>query len=137
VTPTAVATVTAPAAPDITSAKVTDATFAVWMAGAGRYKAGEPAIVQVVLVPKGDWHCNEKYPYKLTLGAPSAGVSYPQPVVRKEATSVTPGRASMAVPFMPAVAGEATIGGTFSFSVCSATSCQVETRDVAITVKVD
>ncbi len=134
-TPTAVATATP--APDVTSATVAEATFSVWMAGSGRYKAGEPGTVQVVLTPKGEWHCNENYPYKLKLGAPPAGVSYPQAVVRKEAMSVTPGRASMAVPFVPTAAGDAKIGGTFSFSVCSAKSCQIESREVAITVKVD
>jgi len=131
------APVAAPALPEVTSPKVAEATYSVWMSGAGRYRAGQPGTVQVVLVPKGEWHCNESYPYKLKLGAPPAGVSYPAPVVRKDAMSVTPQRASMAVPFVPASVGEARITGTFSFSVCSAASCQVESRELAITVKVD
>jgi hypothetical protein len=51
--------------------------------------------------------------------------------------SITPARSVMTVPFVPGAPGEARISGTFSFSVCSASSCQLETRDLAINVKVD
>jgi hypothetical protein len=43
----------------------------------------------------------------------------------------------MTIPFVPSAPGDARVSGTFSFSICNPTSCQIETRDLAITVKVD
>src|SRR5262249_34833013 len=102
----------------VMSAKTTEPTFNLWMQSAGKYKAGQQSSVQVVLVAKGDYHCNDKYPYKFKLGAPPAGVSYPQPVVRAEGMSVTPARSIMSIPILPSAPGDAKVGGTFSFSVC-------------------
>ena len=122
---------------EVVSPKVAEGTFNTWMQSSGRYTVGQPGNVQVVLVAKGGFHCNDKYPYKFKLGAASGGVSYPQPVVRAEAIRITPDRSVMTVPFVPSASGDARVSGSFSFSVCSATSCQIETRDLAITVKVD
>jgi hypothetical protein len=122
---------------EVVSPKVAEGTFNTWMQSSGRYTVGQPGNVQVVLVAKGDFHCNDKYPYKFKLGAASGGVSYPQPIVRTEAIRITPERSVMTVPFVPSASGDARVSGSFSFSVCSATTCQIETRDLAITVKVD
>lgn len=135
--PTATAVVAVPPAPTVESPKVAEASFNLWMQAAGKYKAGQPGAVQIVLVAQGAFHCNDKYPYKFKLGAPPAGVSYPQPIVRVEGMSLSPARSVMTVPFVPGAPGDARISGTFSFSVCSASSCQLETRDLAINVKVD
>lgn len=122
---------------EVMSPKVAEGSFNTWMQSSGRYTAGQPGNVQVVLVAKGEFHCNDKYPYKFKLGAPSGGVSYPQPIVRAEGMRVAPERSIMTVPFVPSAPGDARVSGTFSFSVCSATSCQIETRELALTVKVD
>jgi hypothetical protein len=114
----------------------TDPRFAVWLQPSGTYRAGEQGSVEVVLTCKGDWHCNEKYPIKFTCDAPTADVTYPQPVVRKDAISVNPQRASARVPFLPAAAGPARVSGKLSFSVCTETQCVIETRPVAATVTV-
>jgi hypothetical protein len=135
--PTAVATVEPKPIVEVMSPKVVEGSFNTWMQSSGRYTAGQPGNVQVVLVAKGDWHCNDKYPYKFKLGAPSGGVSYPTPIVRAEGIHISAPRSVMTVPFVPSASGDARVSGTFSFSVCSATSCQIETRDLALTVKVD
>jgi hypothetical protein len=135
--PAPLASVAPSAAPEVTSPQVGAATFSVWMSGAGRYKAGQPGVAQVVLVARGGFHCNPQYPYRLKLGAAPPGVSYPEPVVRKESMSVAPERSVMTVPFVPSAPGDARIGGTFSFSVCSDATCQIESREVALTVHVD
>jgi len=119
------------------SAKTTESTFHLWMQSAGKYKAGQQGAVQVVLVAMGDYHCNDKYPYKFKLNAPPAGVSYPQPVVRAEAMSISPARSTMAIPILPSAPGEARVGGTFSFSVCSAATCQVESRELSLNIKIE
>jgi hypothetical protein len=136
-TATAVATVEPKPVVEIMSPKVTEGSFNTWMQSSGRYTVGQQGNVQVVLVAKGEWHCNDKYPYKFKLGAASGGVSYPTPIVRAEGLRIAPERTVMTVPFVPSASGDARVSGTFSFSVCSAASCQIETRELALTVKVD
>ena len=122
---------------EVMSPKVVEGSFNTWMQSSGRYTVGQQGSVQVVLVAKGDWHCNDKYPYKFKLGAASGGISYPTPIVRAEGLHIAPERTTMTVPFVPSASGDARVSGTFSFSVCSAASCQIETRELALTVKVD
>lgn len=134
----AVASASAPSAPDpppVTSEKVGDGGFSLWMQSPGRAKVGQPSFVEVVLVAKGDFHCNDKYPYKLKLAAPSGGVSYPQPIVRD--ASVSPSRTVLRAPFVASTPGDAHIAGTFFFSVCTESKCRIETQAVGLSVKVE
>ena len=121
----------------MTSPKVGEANFSVWMQSAKSHKVGQPGVVEVVLVPKNGFKCNDAYPYKIKLNDPPAGISYPQPVVRKESMSVSPQRSVMRVPFTPTAAGDARISGKFSFSVCTSDQCLIDSRDLAITVKAE
>ncbi len=117
------------------SAALTESGFSVWMQSAKSYKVGQTGAVQVVLVPKGEFHCNDKYPYKVKLGSPPAGVTYPQEIVRDASVSAT--RTSITVPFTATAVGDARISGKFSFSVCKADQCVIDAREVAATVKVE
>lgn len=130
---------TASAAPDapltVQSDKVQGDNFGVWMQTAKSYKVGQTGSVEVVVVPKGEFHCNEAYPYKVKLGAAPAGVTYPQDVVR--GASISAARASIRVPFVASAAGSARISGKFYFSVCKADQCVIDSREVAATVKVE
>jgi hypothetical protein len=121
----------------VVSPKVGEATYSVWMQSSGRYKAGQQGVVEVVLVPKGEFHCNDQYPYKMKLGAAPAGVSYPTPVVRTEGLSVSPSRTVMRVPFVADSAGEARVAGKFYFSVCTSQQCVMDSRDLSVSVKVE
>ncbi|TKC97903.1 hypothetical protein [Polyangium fumosum] len=138
--PPAVAAAPAPTPeppPPVVSPKVGEQSFSLWMQSSGRYKAGEQGFVEVVLVPKGEFHCNQEYPYKMKLGAAAAGVTYPTPIVRTEGVSVSASRAVMRVPFVPQNAGDAQVSGKFYFSVCTSEQCVIDNRDVAVTVKVE
>jgi hypothetical protein len=121
----------------VVSPKVGEASYSVWMQSSGRYKAGQQGVVEVVLVPKGDFHCNDQYPYKVKLGAPTEGVTYPAPVVRGEGASVSQTRTVMRVPFVAQSAGEARVAGKFYFSVCTSQQCVMDSRDLAVSVKVE
>lgn len=134
VTPTAAPAETA--APTVMSPKLAEQTFNLWMQSAGKYKVGQPGSVEVVLVAKGDYKCNDKYPFKFKLGAPPAGISYPQAVIPAGGMSIGKSRSSMRVPFTPSAVGDARISGKFSFSVCSDEKCVVESRELAVNVKV-
>jgi len=126
-----------PPAPPVVSPKVGEQSFSLWMQSSGKYKAGQQGFVEVVLVPKGDFHCNQEYPYKMKLGAAPDGVTYPTAIVRAEGVSVSANRAVMRVPFVPQAAGEARVAGKFYFSVCTSEQCVIDNRDLSVTVKVE
>lgn len=100
------------------------------------YVAGKSGSLDIVLMPKGGYHTNDKYPYKLKL-EPGAGVKFPSEVVTKDAVTLEPMRATMKVDLVPQVAGVQQVSGQFSFSVCSAERCLVEKRDVTTTIRVN
>jgi hypothetical protein len=131
------ATAAAEAAPALTvqSAALQEPAFSVWMSSAKSYKVGQTGYVEAVVVPKGNYHCNESYPYKVKLGAAPAGVSYPEAIVR--GASVTATRTSIRVPFTATAAGDARISGKVHFSVCNPEQCVIDARDVAATVKIE
>lgn len=126
----------APPPPPVESPKQTAQAFSVWLQSSGRYTAGQQGTVEAVVIPKGEFHCNAEYPYKFVASSGSSGVTYPKPTLRSEGVSVSPNRAVMRVPFVPQNAGDAKVGGTFHFSVCTDQQCVVEKRDVFVTVKV-
>lgn len=128
---------TAEAGPPVEGTKVGEPNFSVWMQASPKQKVGQPGSVQVVLVPKNGFKCNDAYPYKLKLNDPPAGVSYPNAIVRKENMSVSPKQSVMNVPFTPTAAGDARISGKFFFSVCTADQCLIDSRDVAVNVKIE
>lgn len=124
-----------PPPPPVESPKQTGQAFSVWLQSSGRYTAGQQGTVEAVVVPKGEFHCNPEYPYKFVTSG-SSGVTYPKATLRAEGVSVSPSRAVMRVPFVPQSAGDAKVGGTFHFSVCTDQQCVVEKRDVSVIVKV-
>jgi hypothetical protein len=126
----------APAPPPVESPKQAGQAFSVWIQSAGRYTAGQQGTVEAVVIPKAEFHCNPDYPYKFVTSAGSSGVTYPKATVRSDGLSVSATRAVMRIPFVPQNAGDAKVGGTFHFSVCSESQCVVEKRDVSVTVKV-
>lgn len=128
-----------PPAPEplVAPTKVDEQNYSLSMQSSGAYKAGEQGFVEVVLVPKGEFHCNQEYPYKMKLGAPPAGVTYPTPMVRTDGMSLSAERAVMRVPFVPQNAGDTRVEGKFYFSVCTSEQCVIDNRDLAMTVKVE
>ncbi len=109
-------------------------SFTAWLQSSGGYEAGKQGSVTAVLVAKDPYKCNDKYPYKFKLDAPSAGVSYPQDVVR--GMQVTPKRSTLTIPFVPSQAGPATVAGTLFFSVCTDERCLIEQTKLSVTVDV-
>jgi hypothetical protein len=105
------------------------------MQASGRYLVGKPAAVQAVVVAKRDYKCNDKYPHKVVLGSPPAGVSYPEPTARR--ASIGKERCAVSVPFVASSVGKKTITGTFHTSVCNASSCKFDKVPVSVTVTVD
>jgi hypothetical protein len=98
-------------------------------------RVGQGASALVVLTAKDPYKCNDKYPYKFVLDAPSGGVSYPAQTVR--GMSIADKRSSMSIPFSVGQAGAATIAGQLHFSICTAEKCLIEKRQLSVTVQAE
>jgi hypothetical protein len=120
-----------------TLGKLDEKNFSLEMKASGPYKVGQPGNVEIVLEPKGEFHCNQEYPYKLKLGPAPDGLTYPQQIVKTDAITVEPTRAVMKVPFTANKPGEAKVSGNFYFSVCTSQQCVIENREMAALVKAE
>lgn len=120
-----------------TLGKLDEKNFSLEMKATGPYKVGEPANVEVVLEPKGEFHCNQEYPYKIKLGTAPEGIAYPQAIVKTDAITIEPAKAVMKVPFAANKPGEAKVSGNFYFSICTSQQCVIENRELAAMVKVE
>lgn len=109
--------------------------YALSISAQSPVRSGATSSAAVVLSAKDPYKCNDKYPYKLVLDPPSAGVSYPQQTVRGMAVGEK--QSTMSVPFTVAQPGSATIAGTLHFSVCTADKCLIEKQKVSVTVQAD
>ena len=113
---------------------VSGEAFSVWMQAAKSYEAGKPGTVSVVLTAKSPYKCNDKYPYRFKLQAPTGGVTYPQETVR--GMQVSPKRSTMSIPFVAGAAGSSKVSGTLFFSVCTDEKCLMEKRDLSVAINV-
>lgn len=115
--------------------KKTEGSYAAWLQSSGKYAVDKPGSVVAVVTAQGEYHCNEKYPYKFKLNSPPAGVSYGADTVR--GASISQKRASLSIPFTASSAGAKTISGTFFFSVCNEDTCQIKKQPMSVTVNVE
>jgi hypothetical protein len=103
-----------------------------------------PATLDVELVARGGFHVNEEYPLNFQ-PAPSAAADFAKPRFdRADGLVLEPCaagareacRARLPIAFTPRTAGAVSVGGTLSFSVCSAEKCLIRKVDLAVPVEV-
>jgi hypothetical protein len=116
------------------SNKVSEANFDLSIEPKGDFKSGQAGTVEIVLLAKGPFKVNDKYPYKFKVKEGS-GVKYPGPVI-KEGVKLEKTRAVLPVPFTPESAGKKQIAGRFDFSVCTPERCLIEKRELALAIDV-
>lgn len=126
-----------PAAPAEQKAKrgaaADEEPFTAWLEGDVPLNAGQPANLRVVLQAKAPYHVNADYPHKIALD-PAPGVTYPAPVAK--GMQVTPAQGVLPVPVVAGPAGQATVKGKLSFSVCTEERCLIEKRDLALDLEI-
>jgi hypothetical protein len=128
----------APAAAAAAGPTADGPNYAVQIALAGPCHKGQPCTADVTIQAKGDYHMNDKYPYKFKVQDPAAeGVKYSKAVVTKDDGVFEEKKGVMKVPFVAESSGDKKIGGTLSFSVCSAQNCLMDKQVLETTVKVD
>lgn len=131
---TAAKTEPAPAA----SPTLDNANYRVALRPSAACKHGETCAVEVALETKGEYHINDKYPYKFKIDEPAPpGVKFPKPVVTKDDAVVEEKKLVLKVPFVAESAGDKRVAGVFSLSVCSAANCLMDKQPLEVTVKVD
>jgi hypothetical protein len=114
------------------SSQVSEANFELKISPKGAYQAGKPGEAEIVLDAKPPFHVNDKYPYKFKLKE-APGLTFPAPVVTKDAAKLDKARVTMTVAFTPA-AGKHDLSGQFAFSVCTDDKCLIEKRDLSLAV---
>ena len=120
------------------AASFDNANYSAKIASAGPCKKDQTCSAEVVVVAKGEYHINDKYPYRFKLeDPPPAGLKYPKPVIGKEDGTMDERKITLKVPFVPASAGDKKVAGLLSLSVCSAANCLMDKQQLDLTVKVD
>jgi hypothetical protein len=117
--------------------KIEDAIYSLEMRSTGAYKAGQEGAVEVTLVPKGDYHINDKYPIKFKVADPAPeGVSFPRPLLKREDGVFEDKKGVLKVPFVAAKTGTAKVAGVLSFSMCSTGNCVMQKQELEAVVDV-
>jgi hypothetical protein len=120
------------------AASFDNANYSAKIASAGPCKKDQTCSAEIVVVAKGEYHINDKYPYRFKLeDSPPAGLKYPKPVIGKEDGTMEEHKVTLKVPFIPSSAGDKKVAGTLSLSVCSAANCLMDKQQLDLTVKVD
>jgi DNA/RNA endonuclease YhcR with UshA esterase domain len=92
--------------------------------------AGKPCEARIVLTALGDYHVNERYPFKLEADAvPGLAVEGTGSWTLDDAKTGT-----LTVRYTPAKAGPAKLAGTFKLSVCTDENCMIEAPKIALDV---
>jgi hypothetical protein len=136
--PASANTASGPAQPGPGAPSFENANYSAKIASAGPCKKDQTCSAEVVVVAKGEYHINDKYPYRFKLeDPPPAGLKYPKAVIGKEDGTMDERKITLKVPFVPGSAGDKKVAGLLSLSVCSAANCLMDKQQLDLTVKVD
>jgi hypothetical protein len=129
----------APAAVAAPRPSFENANYRAEMRAATSCKKDKTCTAEVVVEAKGEYHINDKYPYRFKLDdPPPPGLKFPKPVVGKDDGGTMDLRqVLLKVPFIAEAAGEKKVAGTLSLSVCSAANCLMDKQPLEVTVKVE
>ena len=79
-----------------------NANYSAKIASAGPCKKDQTCAAEVVVEAKGEYHINDKYPYRFKLeDPPPAGLKYPKPVDRQRRRHDGRAQSELKVPFVP------------------------------------
>lgn len=111
--------------------------FTLAVSAPAKVASGEPQKATVDVVPKKGWHLNEEFPPRLKV-TPPEGVKVAKPNQAKaDAVAYTKQGARWAVAFTAGSAGHKAFTGTLKFAVCTDTTCNPRTQQLAFAVDVE
>lgn len=104
---------------------------------AGPCAVGSPCTATVVLEARGEYHINDKFPYKFRPEEqPSHGLAWSKPVFAREDGQFGEKQARLPVSFVVEDKGPVKLAGVFSLSVCSSATCLMDKQALETTVEV-
>src|SRR5689334_5657087 len=110
------------------AASLDNANYSAKIVSAGPCKKDQTCSAEIVVQAKGDYHINDKYPYRFKLDdPPPAGVKYPKPVIGKEDGTMDEHKVTLKVPFVPVSAGDKKVAGTLR-ATCAISSISTARR---------
>lgn len=110
--------------------------FTLAIAVPEKVASGEAQKATIDVVPKKGWHLNEEFPPRLKV-TPPEGVEVTKPNQEKsDAVSYSKQGARWAVGFTAGSAGHKAFTGTLKFAVCTDTTCNPRTQELAFAVDV-
>ncbi len=135
------ATPPATAANAATAATGESRPFEVRLEPPASVRAGQPATARILLTAKGGYHVNRDYPLAFRPEPASVAAFGGERIALGEGVERTPcaGQAedacALSAPLTLTVpAGQATLAGTFAFSVCTAQVCLIEKAPLSMAV---
>lgn len=115
---------------------IEEATFALRLAEAGPYKAGELGQFVLQIEPRGKFHINQEYPVEISLrGTPET--TFPKStLMRPDAAEFGENKARFEVPFTAKSAGDHKVSCNVKFAVCTDENCVPDERDLSLALAV-
>jgi hypothetical protein len=126
-----------PIAPAAAPSSIEEASFALRIAEAGPYKAGELGRVVLQLEPRGKFHINQEYPVEIAVSG-TADTSFPKATLMKpDAAEFGEKKARFEVPFTAKSAGDHKLLANVKFAVCTDENCVPDERNLALALAVN
>lgn len=96
---------------------------------------GDPTSIVVVIKATGQYKVNAKYPHKVKLAEPPAGLDLPQRILKRDDGQLDDAQTfTFRIPAKASKAGSFAVTGKLKFSVCDASSCLIKKEALAATV---
>ncbi|MBW2457739.1 MAG: hypothetical protein JRI68_24760 [Deltaproteobacteria bacterium] len=96
---------------------------------------GDPTAIVVVIKATGQYKVNAKYPHKVKLAEPPAGLELPQRILKRDDGKLDDAKTfTFRIPAKASKAGSFAVTGKLKFSVCDASSCLIKKEALAATV---
>ncbi len=115
---------------------IEEASFALRLAVAGPYMAGELGRVVLQIEPRGKFHINQEYPVEISLtGGPET--TFPKATLtRPDAAEFGDNKARFEVPFTAKTPGDHKLSCNVKFAVCTDENCVPDERDLSLALAV-
>jgi hypothetical protein len=123
--------------PSAAPSSIEEASFALRLAEAGPYKAGELGRVVLQLEPRGKFHINQEYPVEIAVSG-TADTNFPKStLMRPDAAEFGEKKARFEVPFTANTTGDHKLLANVKFAVCTAENCVPDERNLALALAVN
>ena len=124
------------APPTAAPSSIEEASFALRLAEAGPYKAGELGRVVLSLEPRGKFHINQEYPIEIGVSGTSDTAFPKATLMRPDAAEFGEKKARFEVPFTAKTTGDHKLLCNVKFAVCTDENCVPDERTLALALAV-